>query len=565
MNTTEQFDPGLRETVEVRRHAGLAGLVGVVAAAVAIAWLSRATQSGAALDWVVVAVLALLAVGWLAAFVDARTPLLVADDHGVRIRLGRAWQGLPWSALQSVEHHPRPAWWRDGLLVLEPVDADHVLGEADAAVRRRAWLNRRLHGDSLVVPLGLATRTTGAGDDLSVTLRRLAQGATPVLEVTAQPVEEQADDVAEVEEAEAHNEAEVPTFGDVAARDDLEEPDAPEHVDDQEDGRADDDVAATPVDETEAPSPEEPVKAAREEVAPVSPVRALLRARRSEVRRQVRVSEPEVQGRELRRDGRISLVEETSGAERELPEPLADEIEEPAPRPDPVIGPMLTHARERIGLSVESLAERTRIRPHVIEAIEIDDFGPCGGDFYARGHLRTLGRVLGLEPGPLVKLYDERYADAPVNARKVFEAELAAGTGGIRAVRGGPNWSVVVAAVMAVVLAWSVAKLAIDDDPEPEGVLTLSQGSGGPNGSADDAERVTLKLVATTGTHVQVRNVNGKVVFEEDLESGDVHRIDVAAPVKVKAADGGAVEVEIDNEPQGTVGKPGRVGNKKFG
>ena len=72
-------------------------------------------------------------------------------------------------------------------------------------------------------------------------------------------------------------------------------------------------------------------------------------------------------------------------------------------------------------------------------------------------------------------------------------------------------------------------------------------------------------MVATTGTHVQVRNVNGKVVFEEDLESGDVHRIDVAAPVKVKAADGGAVEVEIDNEPQGTVGKPGRVGNKKFG
>ena len=52
-------------------------------------------------------------------------------------------------------------------------------------------------------------------------------------------------------------------------------------------------------------------------------------------------------------------------------------------------------ARTRVGLTVDELAERTRIRPHVIESIEVDDFAPCGGDFYARGHLRTLARVLG--------------------------------------------------------------------------------------------------------------------------------------------------------------------------
>ncbi len=307
----------------------------------------------------------------------------------------------------------------------------------------------------------------------------------------------------------------------------------------------------------------------QDSIPAVEPVRPVVQARRSVVHHEVEEAHP-VPGRELRRDGRVSLVEE-SGAQPSVTLGEVDEVsgfdeaDEAMPRPEPVIGPVLTRARERIGLTVDALAERTRIRPHVIEAIEVDDFAPCGGDFYARGHLRTLGRILGLEAGPLVKLYDERYADAPINARKVFEAELATGTGGIRAVRGGPNWSVVVAAVMAVVLAWSVAKLAMDDKPEPDGVMSLSQGSGGPNGSAQQAERVTIKVTATSSSQVEISNAKGRVVFSEELSAGDIHRIDVVAPVKVKATDAGAVEVEIDNVAQGTVGKAGQAGSRKFG
>ena len=137
------------------------------------------------------------------------------------------------------------------------------------------------------------------------------------------------------------------------------------------------------------------------------------------------------------------------------------------PAADPVIGPELAAARTRLGLSVDQLAERTRIRPHVIESIEVDDFAPCGGDFYARGHLRTLARVLGVDVAPLLASYDERYADAPINPRRVFEAELATGAdGSIRGTRGGPNWSVLVAAVMALVLVWSIARLVMDAPPE---------------------------------------------------------------------------------------------------
>ena len=180
-------------------------------------------------------------------------------------------------------------------------------------------------------------------------------------------------------------------------------------------------------------------------------------------------------------------------------EPLVLDDFEVEPAEDPVIGPELAAARTRLGLTVDQLAERTRIRPHVIEAIEVDDFEPCGGDFYARGHLRTLARVLGVDVAPLLASYDERYAHAPINPRRVFEAELATGANGsIRSTRGGPNWSVLVAVVMALVLCWSIARLVMDTPPELRGTTPVLNGSGGPEGagSAPPADPVAVVVTA---------------------------------------------------------------------
>ena len=164
---------------------------------------------------------------------------------------------------------------------------------------------------------------------------------------------------------------------------------------------------------------------------------------------------------------------------------IDDFVTEPAY--DPVIGPELAAARTRVGLSVDELAERTRIRPHVIESIEVDDFAPCGGDFYARGHLRTLARVLGREPGPLLEQFDQRYATAPINARRVFEAELATGmTGSMRStVGGGPNWALMVGVVLALVMTWGVIRLfAAQPQENLQELAPVLNGSAGVGNAA---------------------------------------------------------------------------------
>jgi hypothetical protein len=74
---------------------------------------------------------------------------------------------------------------------------------------------------------------------------------------------------------------------------------------------------------------------------------------------------------------------------------------------DPVSpGQALAAARREAGLTVAEVSQKTRIREAIIRGIEHDDYSGCGGDFYARGHIRAMARAAGADPAPLIQEYD---------------------------------------------------------------------------------------------------------------------------------------------------------------
>ena len=73
------------------------------------------------------------------------------------------------------------------------------------------------------------------------------------------------------------------------------------------------------------------------------------------------------------------------------------------------IGDTLAEARRQAGLTITQVSQQTRIRESIIQAIEQGDFSPCGGDFYARGHIRSIASVVGVDPAPLIREYDEEH------------------------------------------------------------------------------------------------------------------------------------------------------------
>ena len=93
------------------------------------------------------------------------------------------------------------------------------------------------------------------------------------------------------------------------------------------------------------------------------------------------------------------------------------------------IGESLADARRQAGLTVSQVSQQTRIRESIIRDIEQDDFSACGGDFYARGHIRSIAAVGRRRPGP---------ADQRVR-RRARPARGDQGRRGVRAVHAGQD------------------------------------------------------------------------------------------------------------------------------
>jgi Helix-turn-helix domain len=89
------------------------------------------------------------------------------------------------------------------------------------------------------------------------------------------------------------------------------------------------------------------------------------------------------------------------------------------------IGRSLAQARHQAGLTVAEVSERTRIRETIIRAIEDDDYAACGGDFYARGDIRSIAKVVGTDSEPLIREYDARHRAAGALSAVSLEELLA--------------------------------------------------------------------------------------------------------------------------------------------
>ncbi|GHH27051.1 helix-turn-helix domain-containing protein [Streptomyces lanatus] len=244
----------------------------------------------------------------------------------------------------------------------------------------------------------------------------------------------------------------------------------------------------------------------------------------------------------------------------------------------PSIGRALKQARIDAGLTVDDVTNATRVRIAIVHAIEADNFAPCGGDVYARGHIRTLAKAVHLDPAPLLAQYDASHGGrpAPTPAAPLFEAER------IRPERRGPNWTAaMVAAIVAVVGFVGFTAFKGDDgggksavaeggstptadkttptpktdkpkDPEPE-----------PSDSAIAAvpqDKVTVQVSAVDGrSWVGVKDHNGRMLFDDLLKQGDSKTFQDSEKINLVLGDAGAIDLYVNGKKIDDDWQPGAV------
>ena len=119
------------------------------------------------------------------------------------------------------------------------------------------------------------------------------------------------------------------------------------------------------------------------------------------------------------------------------------------------IGATLAAARRRAGLTVSEVSHSTRVTEPIIRGIELDDYAACGGDFYARGHIRAIARAVGEDPLPLIDEFDSTWRSAKeITAAEAFEPGMPLRKRERRRVR----WTAFLAVLVLAVLGFASYK-----------------------------------------------------------------------------------------------------------
>ncbi|GAA1613272.1 MULTISPECIES: helix-turn-helix domain-containing protein [Kribbella] len=214
------------------------------------------------------------------------------------------------------------------------------------------------------------------------------------------------------------------------------------------------------------------------------------------------------------------------------------------------IGSELTAARERADMTIEQLSAATRIRTGLLIAMEADDFSRCGGNFYARGHIRAIARVVKADPAPLLATFDAEHAAEDEKSRREERAVVKSPT--LRPAR--PRWALVVGAILVILMGWGMVRLfTLPSDIEANASKTATTSATvttpTPKPTPQPTVRPTKKphtpkppvlkteLTMTAkgdGTYLTVRDRTDRKIFQGKLSPGIAQSVTSAGDIRVQ-------------------------------
>ena len=77
----------------------------------------------------------------------------------------------------------------------------------------------------------------------------------------------------------------------------------------------------------------------------------------------------------------------------------------------------LVRIRKRAGISLEQIAESTKISVRFLRAIEAEEFDQLPGGIFATSYLRQYAAAIGLDEAELLSHYDRKMNPAPLGER----------------------------------------------------------------------------------------------------------------------------------------------------
>jgi cytoskeletal protein RodZ len=226
------------------------------------------------------------------------------------------------------------------------------------------------------------------------------------------------------------------------------------------------------------------------------------------------------------------------------------------------IGETLADARRQAGLTVTDVSQQTRIRESIIRDIEQDNFTTSGGDFYARGHIRSIAGVVGTDPAPLISEYDAEHGPLhPMRAADVFEPSRPVKIRDRRS----PSLALIVIVVLLAIIGYSayhlISKHNKDSGHLATGTSTPStrpsphhtpRPTSSPKPSATPSDDVVINVAAGPEPCwvLLTRASDGSQLYMGTVQAGSSMTWTENQPVYIRLGNPGAIILTVNGKKQ---------------
>ena len=250
------------------------------------------------------------------------------------------------------------------------------------------------------------------------------------------------------------------------------------------------------------------------------------------------------------------------------------------------LGSVIRQARIDAGLSIDDLSERTSIRAGLLKEIESDDFTKCGGETYARGHLRNIAPLLKMDAGVLLELYENEQSMQPRRIQEML-AENNVMTNPVD--KKTISWKTLAGISLATLALLGAVQIIISNSKtteisSPEAVATetaTAEATNTPEAQPTPTATSTPTTVRDTyssGTGVSVKvaasrgnswlfvsDANGTTLYSGQIRSGQNLSFSSSTRVSLKVGNAGAVDVSVNGKSAQQIGDDGEVITVSYG
>ena len=236
------------------------------------------------------------------------------------------------------------------------------------------------------------------------------------------------------------------------------------------------------------------------------------------------------------------------------------------------LGELLRAARESAGLSIDELAESTSIRPGLIREIEKNNFVHCGGDTYARGHLRNIAPKISVDAQTLIDLYNEEHS---TGARTIHDMLVESKVTKLPKERKTLSWkplaiaSIVILAAIAggqIIISNSETMITptVSESPTPPATTPSAEPSVEATVAPDASGEMKLTIAATRGNSNIHVVADGKNLFKGPILQGDSKSFTAPTSISIYLGSAGDLDLTLNGKALAPLGERNQEVRKTF-